>query len=112
MNANIIQILQEVNNDEQKSKVLKLVKRFTMVLLNKLDFPMETIGKILNVSSNTVLFWCNRFEEDPHGGLMDLPRLGRPKILSTEEEKEVEEWCDSTIVDTIECKFSRNQMVT
>ena len=81
MDANIIQILQEVNNDDQRSKVLKLVKRFTMVLLNKLDFSMETIGKILNVSRNTVSNWCNRFEEDPHGGLKNLPRSGRPNII-------------------------------
>lgn len=96
MEANIMQILQEVNNDGQKSKVLKLVKRFTMVLLNKLDFSMETIGKILNVSRNTVSNWCNRFEEDPHGGLADLPRSGRPKIFSLKEEKEIESLLDSS----------------
>jgi len=40
MDAKIIQILQEVNKDESRSKILKLVKRFVMVLLSKLDFSM------------------------------------------------------------------------
>ena len=111
MDANIIQILQEVNKDGQKSKILKLVKRFAMVLLNKLDFPMETIGRILNVSRNTVLLWCNRFEIDPYGGLTDLPRSGRPKILSTEEEKEVEELLDSSLEKiTVESSLAGNDL--
>lgn len=74
MDANIIQILQEVNKDGQRSKILKLVKIFAMVLLNKLDFSLKTIGKILDVSRKTVSFWCNRFKIDPYGGLKDLPR--------------------------------------
>ena len=111
MDVNIIQILQEVNNDEQRSKVLKLVKRFTMILLNKLDFSKETIGRILDVSRNTVSFWCNRFEIDPYGGLEDLPRSGRPKILSTEEEKEVEELLDSSFEKiTIESPLAGNDV--
>jgi transposase len=111
MDANIIQILQEVNKDGQKSKILKLVKRFAMVLLNKLDFPMETIGRILNVSRNTVLLWCNRFEIDPYGGLTDLPRSGRPKILSTEEEKEVEELLDTSLEKiTVESSLAGNDL--
>jgi transposase len=111
MDANIIQILQEVNNEGQRSKVLKLVKRFTIVLLNKLDFSMGTIGRILNVSRNTVSYWCNRFEEDPHGGLMDLPRAGWPKILSSEEEKEVGELLDSSLEKiTVESPLAGNDL--
>lgn len=97
MEANIIQILQEVNIAGEDSKVLKRVSRLTMILLRKLDFSIETIANILNTSRNTVSLWCKRFACDPYAGLTDLVRTGRPKILTDDEEKGLGEFIDSSL---------------
>jgi transposase len=60
--------------------------RAQAILLNAGGFMLPTIAKILGVCRQTVSTWLHTWEDKGIRGLIDLPRPGRPHILSNESE--------------------------
>jgi transposase len=91
MEANIVQILEEVNPSHISGIRKNILTRFAMVILSKLDFSYEYIAEIFSKTRQTVSKWANRFNLNGLAGLNDLQRSGRPKSLSCAEEKTIDD---------------------
>lgn len=56
--------------------------RAQIILLANEDKSNTEIAKILNCARKTVIKWRNRFSKKRLDGLKDLPRAGRPPIVT------------------------------
>ena len=65
------------------------VLRAKIVLACSQGLSVTTISKEQNVSRPTVGKWINRFAQQRIKGLVDAPRSGQPKKLSTEKVQEI-----------------------
>lgn len=59
------------------------------ILLSARGYSIKEIADIFQVYRDTVSSWIDRWEESGIDGLSDMPRNGRPPILTEEEEKKV-----------------------
>ena len=62
------------------------------ILLNVEGFKLSKIAEILMVCRQTISTWIHGWEDNGIRGLIDLPRPGRPHILSSDQEVEAIEY--------------------
>lgn len=61
------------------------------ILLSEREFSIDEIARIYEVDRDTVSIWLNNWEEVGFEALKDLPKSGRPPILSNKEQEQVKE---------------------
>ena len=84
----------EVQKKRVKARKLKyklpytgIGERQTMLVLKNLDHSYSEIGKILNCDKSTVFRQLTKYKDTQN--FMDSPKLGRPKKITPEIEKEL-----------------------
>ncbi len=78
-----INILKKASKKEKDAKILK---RILMVLYTLKKDTIRDVGKRLNCSHPTVLYWIERYEKEGLEGLKTKPKSGKPrKILRRQE---------------------------
>ncbi len=55
------------------------------ILLSAKGYTIEIIADIFQAARDTVSSWIDRWEQSGVNGLSDLPRSGRPPLLTDEE---------------------------
>lgn len=70
----------------RKEKDAKILKRILMVLYILKKETIRDVGKRLNCSHPTVLYWKQRYEKEGLGGLKTKPKSGKPRMISRREE--------------------------
>jgi len=82
--------------DEERKELKRIMKesplsrermRAHSLLLSEREYSIDEIAKIYEVDRDTVSIWINNWQESGFEALADLPKSGRPSIL-TEKEKE------------------------
>lgn len=75
----------------KKSRILpqKIILRAKIILMTSEGESNSAIAKILHTSRPTVIHWRNAFIEEGLNGLEDLPKPGRPPVLSDKTVKEI-----------------------
>jgi transposase len=71
----------------QSSEKFRVRNRAHAILLSSQRYSIDEIASICGVHRTAVSRWLDRFEELGVAGLADLPKEGRPPIL-TEQEQE------------------------
>ena len=67
----------------------RLRERAHMILLSNIHFEINLIAKITFHDRDTVTSYLNAWEENGLGALYDLPKTGRTRILTSEEETDI-----------------------
>ncbi len=78
-----IEILRKASKKEKEAKILK---RILMVLYNLKEETIRDVGKRLNCSHPTVLYWKGRYEKEGLEGLKTRPKSGKPRKISRRQE--------------------------
>lgn len=78
-----IEILKKASKKEKDAKILK---RILMVLYTLKKETMREVGKRLNCSHPTVLYWKERYEKEGLEGLKTRPKSGKPRKISRRQE--------------------------
>ena len=78
-----IEILRKASKKEKEAKILR---RILMVLYTLKKETIRDIGKRLNCSHPTVLFWKKRYEKEGLEGLKTKLKSGKPRIISRRQE--------------------------
>lgn len=78
--------LRKMKNEHQSSRARA---RAHSILLSNEGYNKKEIAKIQEVDEDTVSRWLKRWTEKGIDGLPDKPKSGRPRILTTDEEKVV-----------------------
>ncbi len=86
LSAEEIQTLEEMhkNHSNHAPRI-----RSHAILLSAQGFKIKSLAEIFDVCRQTVATWLHGWDEDGICGLLDLPRSGRPRIL-TDEDKAIE----------------------
>lgn len=71
----------------RRSKNFRVRLRSQALLWSSQGKDRATISELLNVRLDTVSDWFNRWTTNSIASLTDLPKSGRPSILSTVEKK-------------------------
>lgn len=69
------------------SPTFRVRRRSQALLWSHQGKDRATIAELLDVRLDTVSDWFNRWDNNRLESLSDLPKSGRPSILSTEEKK-------------------------
>jgi putative transposase len=78
-----IAILRKASKKEEDANILR---RILMVLYAFKKETIREVGKRLNCSHPTVLFWKERYEKEGLEGLKTRPRSGKPRKISRRQE--------------------------
>ena len=78
-----IKILKKAFKKETDAKILK---RILMVLYNLKKETIRDVGKRLNCSHPTVLYWKERYFIEGLEGLKTKPKSGKPRKISRRQE--------------------------
>lgn len=78
-----INLLKKVSKKEKDAKILK---RILMVLYTLKKETIRDVGKRLNCSHPTVLYWKERYEKEGLEGLKTRPKSGKPRKISRRQE--------------------------
>ena len=78
-----IKILNKASKKEEDAKILK---RILMVLYTLKKETIREVGKRLNCSHPTVLYWKERYEKEGLEGLKTRPKSGKPRKISRRQE--------------------------
>jgi len=78
-----IEILKKAYKEEKDAKILK---RILMVLYTFKKEAIRDVGKRLNCSHPTVLYWKRRYEKEGLEGLKTRPKSGKPRKISRRQE--------------------------
>lgn len=70
----------------KKEKDAKILKRILMVLYALKKETVRDVGKRLNCSHPTVLYWRERYEKEGLEGLKTKPKSGKPRKISRRQE--------------------------
>lgn len=70
----------------KKEKDAKILKRILMVLYTLKKETIRDVGKRLNCSHPTVLYWKCRYEKEGLEGLKTKPKSGKPRKISRRQE--------------------------
>lgn len=70
----------------KKEKDVKILKRILMVLYALKKETIRDIGRRLNCSHPTVLYWNERYEKEGIEGLETRPKSGKPRKISRRQE--------------------------
>lgn len=81
----------ELKDLMENSSNHRIRMRSHCILLSARGYTIKEIADIFQVSRDTVSSWIDRWEESGIDGLADMPRNGRPPILTEEELKKVYE---------------------
>ena len=75
--------------NHQTAKSFRVRNRSHAILLSAQGYSIDTIAGICQVHRNGVSRWINRWNELGIHGLADVHRVGRPPLLTREEEEKV-----------------------
>ena len=78
-----IEILRKASKKEKEAKILR---RILIVLYTLKKETIRDIGKRLNCSHPTVLFWKKRYKKEGLEGLKTKLKSGKPRIISRRQE--------------------------
>ena len=78
-----IEILRKASKKEKEAKILK---RILMVLYTLKKETIRDVGKRLNCSHPTVLYWRERYETEGLDGFKTKPKSGKPRNISRRQE--------------------------
>ena len=78
-----IKILKKASKKERDAKILK---RILMVLYVLKKETIRDVGKRLNCSHPTVLYWKERYEKEGLEGFKTKQKSGKPRIISRRQE--------------------------
>jgi len=78
-----IEILGKASEKEKEAKILK---RILMVLYTFKEETIREVGKRLNCSHPTVLYWKKRYLSEGLEGLKTRPKSGKPRKISRRQE--------------------------
>ena len=78
--------LKILNKASKKEKDAKILKRILIVAYVLKKETIRDVGKRLNCSHPTVLYWKMRYEKEGLGGLKTRPRSGKPRKISRRQE--------------------------
>ncbi len=75
----------------QTSEKFRVRNRAHAILLSSESYPIDEIAAICGVHRTAVSRWLDRFNEFGVDGLADLPKEGRPPILTEQEQAQAVE---------------------
>jgi len=78
--------LKILNKAYKKEKDAKILKRILMVTYSLKKETIRDVGKRLNCSHPTVLYWKIRYENEGLEGLKTRPKSGKPRKISRRQE--------------------------
>lgn len=78
--------LKILNKASKKEKDAKILKRILMVTYALKKETIRDVGKRLNCSHPTVLYWKGRYEKEGLDGLETRPKSGKPRKISRRQE--------------------------
>lgn len=93
---------ERINTLIKKEKNTRIKERLQAVLWRLENESYTEIAHRLKRRKNTITDWIKRWNKEGYSGLIDKPRLGRPKILSLDEEKYVVDFVKNS------CSGTRN----
>jgi len=70
----------------KKEKDVKILKRILTVLYTLKKETIREVGRRLNCSHPTVLYWNERYEKEGLEGLKTRPKSGKPRKISRRQE--------------------------
>jgi hypothetical protein len=79
--------IEQLETELRKSPIHRVRIRCQALLWSHQGKDRVTIAELLDVQADTVSGWFNRWAEQKLSSLVDLPKSGRPSILSTVEKK-------------------------
>jgi len=75
-----------LNRASKKEKDAGILKRILIVLYALKKETIREVGKRLNCSHPTVLYWKKRYEKEGLEGLKTRPKSGKPRSISRRQE--------------------------
>jgi transposase len=78
---------EELESEVRTSPNFRIRRRSQALLWSHQGKDRATIADMLDIRLDTVSAWFNRWLEKKLESLMDLPKSGRPSILTTVEKK-------------------------
>lgn len=75
-----------LKNATKKEKDAKILSRILMVLYAYKKETIREVGKRLNCSHPTVLFWKERYENEGLKGLITRQKSGKPRLITRRQE--------------------------
>ena len=78
--------LKTLNKAYKKEKDAKILKRILMVTYALKKETIRDVGKRLNCSHPTVLYWKIRYEKEGLKGFKTRPKSGKPRKISRRQE--------------------------
>ncbi|MDZ7935980.1 MAG: helix-turn-helix domain-containing protein, partial [Emticicia sp.] len=82
-----LRIADNLEEAVRKSSTFRVRRRSQALLWSSQGKDRATIAELLDVRLDTVSSWFNRWTTNSVESLIDLPKSGRPSILSTAEKK-------------------------
>ena len=80
---------QKIQELIDKEKNVTVRDRLRAILWSNNHISTSEIARRLNINNNTVARWINWWNKYEYQGLVDIPKQGKPRILTNKEEKEI-----------------------
>jgi len=74
-----------------REKVGRVAIRALIILWYDDGMPQSQIANLLGISSRTARRWIKRYKHEGISGLLDRPKTGRPRKVTDQVKKEIQE---------------------